>query len=684
MFIAFLLWFLVDWLFHLEWGHRLFVVLIALGGFGFFFVRSFLGRILTPMKDEDLALLLERRYPDLQCRLISAVQFEKMMVSGTLPFSLPLARIVMDQAREAVRPRAVGEVLDFGALKKSLGWALLIVILMGGFFVAFPGPGGTWFHRNLLLRDVEWPRDTYLEMEGFKGKVLHIPRGEDVLLFARVTKGVQPDKATLYFSMEGGASGRVNMTVVDEGRYKAVLKNLMERTTVYVRAGDGRTEDYRIAVVDRPEVEALEIDLMFPDYMGLPPRLLSGTGIDLSIPLGTLLRFRGQSSKDLQRAWIHLPPEDPLEGQGEGERGFLIEVRPEHGGILEIGLEDKDDLTCADPVRLPLRVIPDKAPVVGLRLMGISERITPRARIPMHIVIRDDHGVMRAELTHVVEVRKPKRETTEGRKAIPNLTRGTKDQIFEEVAEAEAYEVKPGMFLRLKVEATDGDTLKGPNVGRSETFALKVVTGEELFGEIVRRQQEQRRAFEQLIIAEEAVERVFRSLSKSLVAPEAPDMEVREGLAGMIRDQRGIQGRVSLVAEKFDQILLEMINNRLGDPKEHACLNGKIIQPLRRLAGVGMGESLDHLKHLSRARGKAEKEEAVATVGEDFRVLLRTMRKILDDMLKQESLAEIIASLKSLLEAERHLIERTKNEYQRRIEELFEDENGDKKKDKDD
>ncbi len=58
-------------------------------------------------------------------------------------------------------------------------------------------------------------------------------------------------------------------------------------------------------------------------------------------------------------------------------------------------LHDTDGIQSRDPVRLTLIAAPDEAPVVALRLRGISTAITPNARLPVVGEVRDDYGLTR-------------------------------------------------------------------------------------------------------------------------------------------------------------------------------------------------------------------------------------------------------------------------------------------------
>src|SRR5207244_2363968 len=63
--------------------------------------------------------------------------------------------------------------------------------------------------------------------------------------------------------------------------------------------------------------------------------------------------------------------------------------------VLTIQVTDNDGVTCRDPYRVPLSVVPDEVPQVAVRLAGIGTAIAPDAVLPIVGKISDDYGLDR-------------------------------------------------------------------------------------------------------------------------------------------------------------------------------------------------------------------------------------------------------------------------------------------------
>ena len=71
-----------------------------------------------------------------------------------------------------------------------------------------------------------------------------------------------------------------------------------------VVGGDDRVRDLHLQVVDRPELYAIELECVYPEYLAREPRRLPVTG-GMRIPEGTKLVLHATSTKPLTAAHVH-------------------------------------------------------------------------------------------------------------------------------------------------------------------------------------------------------------------------------------------------------------------------------------------------------------------------------------------------------------------------------------------
>jgi hypothetical protein len=144
-----------------------------------------LGRLLRDFRDDTVALVLERRFPDvLGDRLITAVELADPKKAARYGYSEMMIEQTIHDAAERVQTVPVRDVFDWKRLYRH--WALVLVVTLGLYlvagglftipavgetaagehagFAAFHQAAGLALERNLLLQNIIWPRRAFLEV----------------------------------------------------------------------------------------------------------------------------------------------------------------------------------------------------------------------------------------------------------------------------------------------------------------------------------------------------------------------------------------------------------------------------------------------------------------------------------------------------------------------------------------
>ena len=422
-----------------------------------------------------------------------------------------------------------------------------------------------------------------------------------------------------------------------------------------------------------------------------------------------------------------------LGGSGSGT-GFGKPFAMPPDVALKIFLEDTDDIVGADPARITIHGIADNAPSIAAELKGIGTSVTRKAEIPVAGLITDDYGIKDVRFEFQVDDKEPW-EARPSTKTPSGEPREFKFQADEENAaerfEILKMDLAVGQKLTLTVVAEDADNLNGPHVARSQKFSFKIVTNEELLSLLYQRELNLRRRFEQIISevkqtradlilhrskADDAAklkstsarrgspdpagtldrrsptsDQAFVAFQKSEkessdppsggVGRPAPSSSLKasEALTGVISSVirslhavRKNSTETTSVEEAFQDIREELINNAVHTPQMLERIDEKIVKPLHALNVGGYPEvdqSLGTLKvKLDDGRDPLPGlDESIAQLG----TMLDQMDAILKEMQRLETFQEAIELLKSIIDQQQQLEDRTKSERKkRRIQEL--------------
>jgi hypothetical protein len=228
--------------------------------------------VLVRLRDEALALFVEEKSPQLQHRLISALELNRpgAPIEGMSPELL--GAMTREAAQQVSRIRFAA-LADHRRLRRGVVVLAPLVLLFLGLALLFPETVAALLQRQLLL-DVDIPRTVQIA-----SSTTEIwPSGEDVVLHFKATgPGLDAGATgTVRIRPDNQPSFTVPLTFESQQGDTAIFAAKVRPATVdfhyTARLGDGRTrQPSRVKYVSRPNIERQEGYLILPDYVGLRP-----------------------------------------------------------------------------------------------------------------------------------------------------------------------------------------------------------------------------------------------------------------------------------------------------------------------------------------------------------------------------------------------------------------------------
>lgn len=517
--------------------------------------------------------------------------------------------------------------------------------------------------------------------------------------------------------------------------YRYTFESVLSDRTFEVLGGDARLRDLRIRVVDSPTITQLMLHCTFPKYLRRPRAILPVSGT-VQLPLGTQIALEASSNKNLSRATVDLLCEGrspatrrPKINQAHPRRFSLSLESLQADTVLSFTLLDTDGIDNGNqPVRLKLVAQPDEAPTVRARLQGIGTAITPRARLPWLGTVEDDYGIASLAVEYALAQQPPAEHP------LPTPAPPPTKLAVDTAWEVEPLKLTPGQQLVVTLKAIDNRHLpqmatpdqQGPNAARGERFLLDVVTPDKLRAMLEARELNLRQRFEAIIeevtASRDALAAIeFLPAPASEDAPRQPDEGAKPNVppapqSPQPNDQHPSPGnepdgppedpktpsperllqRRSLhvqrtrqdseknaaetagLADAFEEIQAELVNNRLDTEELRSRLEDQIAAPLRRIAQQMFPELQQHLATLQRVladttNGPRAQTRALAQLD----AILVEMLRVRDKMLELESFNELVDLVRSVLAEQEALEEMTRSVRAQSIRDLFDDNLGD-------
>lgn len=651
---------------------RLVMLLGAFAVAGWVFCRIGLRRVFVPLKDQSLALLIERRFPQFNDSLLTTIEsFSQSTDPRSSQELLTRTRLVAESQLSQVAP---SQIVNSGPLQRSLfvvGCVLLCIIT---FSLVQPAGFRLAVNRLCLLDDVAWPRRCHLELIGIQVNRENVVEGIEELgqnLMPtdgqfRVAKGStftlmvhaeqsadggnhqlpnacllnyqtsDGDRGVQTFSRIGSPKDGFQLYALDGQPFRGILTDI----TFHVRGGDHRIGPFHVNVVDQPDVVETKLDCQFPPYitdessLRWTDRTIDWVG-SAQLPQGTFVRIRGYANKPLKKVYAIDRESNSIRQLPTDGQSFVFNLAPlDQNVTTEFYLCDTDGLVAEQPHRITIDPIEDQPPTVQTRMVGIGTAVTPEVQIPFTGRIDDDYGTARTWIEIAVNdsemIAEPLQISNDGRLDRTLDFKPGQQELGDLVTLSAGSEAT----VSLVVKSEDRFDLEAqPNIGTGDRYVLDIVSPDEMMRILERLEIGQRQRLEQIYREMmDARNYLVRTKSTSLrdegpVEPgdEADNDPARAKALGQprtprLQEMRLLFGRRAILqvdksrqevlgcASAFESIRLQLINNRIDSEDRKNRLSLQIVAPLRLISEQSMRQLSDQLIQLEQALSSTHSE----------------------------------------------------------------------------
>ena len=647
----------LDWLVHFDDpGLRLVIGLALLASSGAMLWRQLISPLRQPLGTTFLASRIERRFPGLHSRVVSAVEFlqHKLDAKSGSP---ELQRAVVGQALLDLEKIEPGDIVETKAVHRVTIAGSILLAFVATVVVLHPLEAATSVQRLMFpFADVPWPRQFELRLVRLDlspmipapDQPLLIARGDTLELYVINKRGRLPERVWFEHRLGNAAESTreaLRQTTIrdDKGRTHeaAVISWVAARGPLEFRAtgGDDETMPFvRVEVVQPPTLEELQVRITPPPYSGrsvemLPPGVGHVQGL-----LGTKIEVAGRADKPLQSANLRIGDKAtvPLSIASEDGQSFAATFAITEPGVTAYWFEltDAAGFTDREAPRYELRGLADLVPEVVIESPVGDIQLTPDAELLVKVLAKDDLGLREVRLAYQLNedaaptsiplvmiaggapATASSRAEAENSKTVAGAPPATTTLTPEYVWKLAELELQPGSRIVFRAEATDDyDLTPQGHVGRSTPRTILIVSKEDKQKELAGRVGElledlreaaalQQRARQQTNELQTQLDTAGELRPQDIDQLQRIELDQRQAASRLTHPADGVQSQALQLQEEFQA-------NKLDDVETQRRLD-RIVDELSRLGR-------DQFPEIERALTRAAKEagERNGTEGTD-------------------------------------------------------------------
>ena len=398
---------LADWLFQLDIFVRLALLCAMTGVFLWVGYTLVLRPLFVRFADLDIALKIEKRWPGLNDRLSSTIQFLRESPSDDRYGSPALRGATVRQAIEETRSIDFREAIEHKPVIRAASLAAVALGLAAVIALAAP------MQTRIALRRLfvpwggdRWPQQTHLALSD-AGTTLKIARGDSFTLSVQVRPGDRiPDSARVTYRFADGEEDAEPLRAMAGGEFHGRLETVTQPFRFSVAAGDdvSSIRDVEVKVVPPPALNRLTVRLVTPAYTGIAPQTLAPGLTTFRALEGTRVELDAQANKALSSAELHLgeAPSQTAVDYNPARNGFQTRFTLADNSSFWFTLKDTEGFQNRDSVRYDARMFKDEAPRVIIAQPKTDRDVPTDAIVPLRIELDDDFGLHSARLMYKV------------------------------------------------------------------------------------------------------------------------------------------------------------------------------------------------------------------------------------------------------------------------------------------
>ena len=409
-----------------------------------------------------------------------------------------------------------------------------------------------------------------------------------------------------------------------------------------------------IFVTDRPSFENFSLKITPPKYSKITEFTQEGNIATIKSLKGSEILIDIISNRILRTAYLRLNNErvNMVTSHNSASGGFTLLKE----GSFIVNLADERGITNRDPIPYTLEIIPDNNPMINIIKPPPMIELGNEQIIPLHIDVVDDFGFTDLQLAY--EIKKPvymKDDTFVAMLKIDELEPDSLIQSIKMLWELNNLNLMPDDEIHFHFELTDNDNISGPKKTISNTFIARVPSLTDLFESITNSEEQFFEDMTQELDDIKDLKEEFESLELKMLKEKELDWDQKQSIQDVIENAKKEILQLEKLSESIESITKQADKHKLFSPS--------LLEKFDELSKLVNDIMPENMKNNLEELQQALDELNVESLQEALNDLSNNMEQIENDL-------DRYLDIFKRFQAEKKL-----DEIQKRLQQLFEQQN---------
>ena len=557
----------VEYLFWLNSGGRLVLLLVLATAFGFLLYRyvfdplRWLFQLGKRWDLEEAAREIGKYFPEIEDRLLNYLQLRGQQGTSEL----------LDAALHQKSMSFEGIAFVRAVSTKDLRKLSMLLLVPAGLFLGLVALGlwKDWSHSYTRVANYQLAYEPPAPFQFvLRNDRLEFGTHENFVLEVETVGTVVPEQVYLVFR------GQERLMQKKGNKFSYPMDQIIESGNFYFESGRYRSRGFELVIRDIPRILSFEMELNYPSYLGRRKERISGSG-NAIVPEGTRIDWLVQTEHTNQLLWLSNMDSILMD---QDEALFTYSRRMFRSLKYEVNSSNKY-YSSFEALEYSLEVIPDQAPI--LEVVSVKDSLTT-AELRLEGTATDDYGLSELRLGSY-RITEP--DSIKYRE-LPLL--GELYSTVSAVFPHDSDQLEAGGY-RVFIEAKDNDGNRNGKWARSTEFEFRVSSAKDKEVEEREERESLTRGMEQSLEKLKKANQRITEYQQGRKDAENMRFSERDQLKSVLDEQIRQEELMKRFSQELQKNLegkeeAERLGERLARQEQLAERNKRLLDELRKMA----------------------------------------------------------------------------------------------------